>query len=286
MKRRKFLIFTLSGLGLGAIAHRAPLNAQVTQTPPLLSFVALGDVGTGERGQYAIARAMNRYFSHSPFSLVLLTGDNIYTSGKIARINEVFERPYRFLRQQGIPFYAVLGNHDVQTNNGDDQVRYPGFNMQERYYTFTKGPVQFFALDTTTNNWQEQQTWLEDSLARSPAPWKIVFGHHPVFSSGMHGSTPRLLELSSLFSRYGAQFYLCGHDHNYERIEPRQGTSYLVCGAGASYRPVDKSDWTACAESILSFAAFDVYQDRLEVKGIDRHGQVFDRAQYPLLVHR
>lgn len=54
-------------------------HAQKPQTSPLLSFVALGDVGTRERGQYAIAHAMNRYFSHTPFSLVLLTGDNIYS---------------------------------------------------------------------------------------------------------------------------------------------------------------------------------------------------------------
>ena len=264
MRRRKFLLLGgLSGLGL-ALGGGYSQTTPTVGSSPLLRFVALGDVGTGNRGQYAVAKAMNSYFQQHPFSSVLLTGDNIYPNGEIKKIGAAFERPYRFLRQRAVPFYAVLGNHDVLTNDGADEIRYRGFNMQGRYYTFTQGPVQFFALDTNKQAaWQEQLAWLEANLARSPATWKVVFGHHPVYSSGLHGSTPRLMELPSLFSRYGVQLYLSGHDHNYERTEPLQGTTYLVCGAGATTRPVFRSDWTAYARARLSFAAIEVLPESL-----------------------
>lgn len=84
--------------------------------------------------------------------------------------------------------------------------------------------------------------------------------------------------LKPLFSRYGVQFYLCGHDHHYERTHPIQKTTYIVSGAGAAPRFVGKSSWTAAASDQLSFAAFEVYSDRIEIKGIDTQNRVFDQG--------
>jgi hypothetical protein len=282
LRRRKFLLLSsLTGLGL-FLANRYLSASSKTQriSEPLFRFIALADVGTGEEGQYAVAEAMNNYQQNFPVNLILLAGDNIYPGGEIGKIDLVFERPYQPLRQQKIPFYAVLGNHDVQTNNGEDELRYPEFNMQGRYYTFTKGIVQFWAIDTNDNaNWSQQLTWLENSLAESQATWKIVFGHHPVYSSGLHGSTTRLQKyLLPLLSSYKVQLYLNGHDHNYERTKPIDGTTYLTCGGGSNVRPVFRSEWTARSESILSFAALEIYSKHITLEGIDSSGRVFDRT--------
>ena len=284
MKRRSFLLASLGGCGL-AVSHHFLLDDSLNAvTPssqsPLLRFAALGDVGTGNRGQHRVAKAMVEHHSVNPISLFLLTGDNIYESGEITKVGGAFEYPYRFFRSNSIPFYAVLGNHDIRTNNGEDQVKYRGYNMQGRYYTFVKETVQFFALDTNKNaSWTEQLAWLEENLANSSATWKIVFGHHPIYSSGVHGNTDRLIEiLPPLFSRYGVQLYLNGHDHNYERTHPIEGTTYLTCGAGAKLRPVGKSDWTAYSVAKLSFASIEVHSDKLEIRGINTKGQIFDSA--------
>ena len=276
----------LFGLGLASnnyflTARGTTPNNATEESLPLFRFVTLGDVGTGNKGQFAIAKVMEDYFQQRPFALILLNGDNIYENGEISRIGAAFERPYRFFRQQGVPFYAVLGNHDIRTNNGIEQVNYSGYNMQGRYYTFTQDIVQFFALDTNNNaDWSEQMIWLEESLASSTATWKIVFAHHPLYSSGVHGSSPKLIEkLSPLFDRYGVQLYLNGHDHNYERTKPIEGTTYLTCGSGAKTRPVWNSDWTARSAARLSFATIDVYPEYLEIQGIGKNGQVFDRGK-------
>ncbi|PSB10264.1 metallophosphoesterase [Pleurocapsa sp. CCALA 161] len=286
MKRRDILrLGGLGGLGLALSSHY-PVWGNTSQNDHQISsssfrFVALGDVGTGDIGQLAIAQEMNFYFQQRPFALVLMTGDNIYEDGEIERVGATFGRPYRFLHQQEVPFYAVLGNHDIRTNNGVDQVNYSAFNMQGRYYSFTKGIVQFFALDTNDNaDWSQQIPWLKQNLAASKATWKIVFGHHPLYSSGAHGSSSELIELlSPLFAQYGVQLYVNGHDHDYERTEAIDGTTYLTCGAGAKTRPVGTSDWTAYSAARLSFATIDVDSEYLEIQGIGIDGEVFDSAR-------
>lgn len=270
---------------------------------PLLRFIAMGDVGTGDEGQYAVADAMRLRWQMSPFAIALMAGDNIYNNGAIGRIGEVFERPYGELLQSGVKFYATLGNHDVRSEQGRDQVAYPGYNMAGRYYTFTQGMsnqspsnqgianqpvVQFFALDTNQiylndkhreTPWPAQLTWLEDELARSSAVWKVVFAHHPVYSSGRHGSERDLMRaLSPLFESYGVQLYINGHDHHYERTVPINGTTYVTSGNGAKLRRSGSSRWTAHASSQLGFTAFDVYDDRMVIKAIDTANAVYDES--------
>jgi hypothetical protein len=74
-------------MGLAIGSHKAlnlsprsldVLTEALPNTPPLLRFIAVGDTGHGDRGQYAVANAMETYAQSSPFLLVLLAGDNIY----------------------------------------------------------------------------------------------------------------------------------------------------------------------------------------------------------------
>jgi acid phosphatase len=251
---------------------------------PLLRFVSVADTGTGATGQYAVARAMARYHQLNPYDLVILAGDNIYNNGEIEKIGAVFEQPYQVLLQQGVKFQACLGNHDIRTDNGDPQVRYPGFNMQGRYYTFRRGDVQFFALDTNNNaDWKAQLPWLEKELSGSDAPWKVVFGHHQIYSSGHYGlNEPFIQTLTPIFQKYRVQLYINGHDHHYERTQPINGTTYLICGAGAGTRPVGRSQWTAYSAEQLAFAAYEVYSDRIIISGIGTDNRVFDQGVIPL----
>src|SRR6185369_10890273 len=103
-----------------------------------------------------------------------------------------FEAPYKELLDKGVKFYASLGNHDSR-----EERYYKPFNMDGKlYYTF-KAPnedVRFFALETTYMD-PEQMQWLEDELKQSNEKWKIVFFHHPLYSSARtHGSQVTLRE--------------------------------------------------------------------------------------------
>ncbi|MBW4667658.1 MAG: metallophosphoesterase [Cyanomargarita calcarea GSE-NOS-MK-12-04C] len=293
LKRREFLFLT----GLSAIATACTAKSSSSQAIQaistasakisipakkgmLLRFVSVADTGTGAKGQYNVAKAMTNYHSKNTYDLVVLAGDNIYNNGEIEKINAVFERPYADLLKAGVKFQACLGNHDIRTANGENQVKYAGFNMKGRYYTFSRGEVQFFALDTNDIAGNKQQiAWLEKELSSSKAPWKIVFGHHPIYSSGYYASNPTFVQLlTPLFQKYGVQVYINGHDHNYERTQSINGTTYVICGAGAGNRPVGKSQWTEYSTSDLSFAAYQVYPDRIEISGIGIDNRVFDKG--------
>ncbi len=295
LKRRQFLFLSsLSAIGAGFfgwmlahqnsqsndIADSTAITANPAKKDLLLRFVSVADTGTGAKGQYAVAGAMNSYHKRNPYDLVVLAGDNIYNNGEIEKIGAVFERPYQALLKRGVKFQACLGNHDIRTANGDLQVRYPAFNMKGRYYTFKRNGVQFFALDTNSNaDWKSQLTWLEQELNLSQATWKVVFGHHPIYASGVYGINPEFIKtFTPLFQKYGVQLYINGHEHHYERTRSINGTTYLITGSGAGTRPVGRSEWTEYSAEKLSFAAYEVYSNRIEVSAINTDNRIFDQG--------
>jgi acid phosphatase len=299
--RRRFLVLAgLTSLGVVGLSRRgsSPSISQATSPPQpqlempseevLLRFLAIADTGSGDRNQFAVGNAMANYHAKSPYELVVMAGDNIYNRGEMDRIGVAFEQPYATLLKQGVKFHACLGNHDIRTENGNPQVAYPGFNMGgRRFYTYSAGPVQFFVLDTNDRTtWKTQLTWLEKELSQSQAPWKVVYGHHPIYSSGFYGTdSERVKTFAPLFQKYGVQLYINGHEHDYERTNPIASTTYLITGiGGASLRPVGQSKWTAYSTSRYGFSALEVRQNTLTIQGIDVFGQVFDQGTVAIAV--
>jgi 3',5'-cyclic AMP phosphodiesterase CpdA len=279
LSRRRFLqLLAWGGLATPAWLLQRSVWAGVGATT---RFLAVADTGSGDANQRAVAQQMALVNRQRPVDLVLLGGDNIYPSGDIAMVQATFEKPYRELIAAGVPFHAVLGNHDIRTANGEQQLAYRPFGMKGRFYSLRQGLVEFFCLDTNVNaNWARQLPWLSQSLARSSALWKVVVGHHPVYSSGFYGNDQAAQRrLAPLFRRYGVALYINGHEHHYERSKPIDGTTYLVVGGGgASLRPVQPSAQSARAISRFSFAELEAHRDGLTITAWDAQGQRLDRA--------
>jgi predicted MPP superfamily phosphohydrolase len=287
---RPLLRFTLV-LVLAAAAAPFPVAAQraASATPPTaiaplrnrpgsLKFAVLGDFGTGKRTQYDLAAQMARLHRAYPYNLVVLVGDNLYGSERPQDFRKKFELPYKPLLDAGVKFYASLGNHDAR-----EQRYYKLFNMDGRlYYTFSpKADVRFFALESTYPV-PEQIKWLEKELAGSNSAWKIVFFHHPLYSSGeRHGSDTRLREvLEPLFVKYNVSLVLTGHDHFYERVKPQKGIPYFVVGSGGQLREgnIDRSSGITAKgfDTDLAFLAAEITADTLVFKAISRTGATVD----------
>jgi len=282
--RRRQLLQVLAGAGLALpslLQRAASAGSSSTRT----RFLAVADFGSGDANQRAVGLQMARLHRRDPVDLVILGGDNIYPSGDIALVAASFEQPYRELIAARVPFHAVLGNHDIRTADGKPQLAYPGYGMGGRFYTVRQGPVEFFLLDTNvTADWKRQLPWLQDSLRRSTAPWKVVVGHHPIYASGVYGNDPAAIRrLTPLFQRYGVALYINGHEHHYERSVALAGTTYLVVGGGGAHlRPVFPSSQTAFARSVFSCAELEATPQRLRITGWDAAGQRIDQAQLSL----
>ena len=115
--------------------------------------VGMGDFGTGSQGQREVAAAIVRMGKAAPFDLGLTFGDNFYPAGMTGtddtRWRDWWEALYGPL---GITFYPSLGNHEWYSDDGaaaEIAYRSPTWDFPSPYYSFTAGPVQFFALDTT-----------------------------------------------------------------------------------------------------------------------------------------
>ena len=246
-----------------------------------LHVLAVADTGSGNKHQRAVGQQMALVNRRQPVDLVVLAGDNVYPDGDPAKLEQAFVKPYQELLANKVPFFAVLGNHDIRTRNGEGQVAYPAFGMGGRWYSLRRGPVEFFLLDTNVNAaWQHQLPWLKAALARSTSPWKVVVGHHPLYTAGFYGDDPAgIARLTPLFKRYGVQLYINGHDHNYERTKRLHGTTYLtVGGGGANLRAVLPNEHTAYATSQYSFAQLNFGAKKLRIEGWNAEGQRIDQA--------
>jgi 3',5'-cyclic AMP phosphodiesterase CpdA len=281
VQRRALLRQLSAAVLIGGLLSPLARAATPASSQGRLRFLAVADTGSGDANQRAVGQQMALVHQRRPVDLVLMGGDNIYPSGDLALVENTFLRPYKELLQANVPFHAVLGNHDIRTANGAPQVAYKPFGMNGRFYTVKRGLVDFFLLDTNVNaDWQRQISWLRTVLAQSRAPWKVVVGHHPIYSSGFYGNDPQLgAKLTTLMQRHGVQLYINGHEHNYERSLPINGTTYLVVGGGgASLRPVVATKQSARAVRAFSFAELEATPRELKLWAWDRNGQLLDQA--------
>jgi predicted MPP superfamily phosphohydrolase len=266
------LSLVLAAVGAVGRAGQAPGASQSDS----VKFAVIGDTGTGHAPQYAVAQQMASTRAAFPFELVIMLGDNLYGRQNPADFVEKFERPYAALLQAGVLFYASLGNHD------DPQSRfYPAFNMNgQRYYTFARRNVRFFAFDTNLLD-RQQMTWIEQTLGQSRDEWKICYFHHPLYSNaGRHGSNVELrVALEPLLLKYGVDVVFSGHDHVYERLKPQKGITYFVAGSGGQLRKGDMRPTESTATSFdqdQAFVLVEVAADVLRFRAQSRTGAIVD----------
>jgi len=249
--------------------------------PDSVRFAVIGDMGTGEKPQYDVAEQMISNRKKFPFEFVIALGDDLYGGSNPSDYESKFERPYKLLLDAGVNFYAVLGNHD-----SPNERFYKPFNMNgQKYYTYKKSNVRFFALDSNYMN-RQQLTWLEKELQNSGSDWKICYFHHPLYSSAaFHGSSTELrLLLEPLFIKYGVQIVFAGHDHVYERVKPQNGIYYFTEGASGELRKgnLRKKDLTAAGyDQDRSFMLVEIAGDELYFQTISRTGLTVDSGVIP-----
>lgn len=190
-----------------------PLRPRAGVGDRVVRFIAVGDTGTGDEGEFRTGAAMAKTCAKRGCDFVIMLGDNIYEDGVETpddpEWGPKFEEPFRDV---DVPFYVALGNHDYggevlgervpgvgnEWERGVYQIEYARtskkYVLPAPFYTVRWGNVGLIALDTNSllyghKDFGDQRVWYPRALAAlSDARWKIAFGHHPYRSNGVHGN--------------------------------------------------------------------------------------------------
>ena len=237
-----------------------------------LNFLMIGDFGSDEPPQKAVASGMAAYVKKQglkPDALLLL-GDNFYKKMEGGLKSERWKGGFEDMYPASVfpgPCPAVLGNHDYHDNIGGEktQLAYAAkggtrWTMPAKWYRldYPSGGAQvtFLHLDTnlrslsgtkepksgkqrpslTAEEEAAQWEWLKAELAKPRGTYTIVVGHHPVYTNGIHGDSKELVQtLAPILQEAGVHLYLCGHDHDMQHLELEgQKTSFVLSGGGGA----------------------------------------------------
>jgi tartrate-resistant acid phosphatase type 5 len=309
----------LQGLGLAVLA---PLSrAWADSGGASLTFLALGDWGReGNFHQRDVAQAMADTAGKLGARFVISTGDNFYEHGVTGLDDPAWHRSFEKVYDAPalhIPWYVALGNHDYH-GNAQAQLDYSAhsrrWRLPSRWHKFLQtapdgARAEFFMIDSSPMLQQyyadgavkvkvgdqkrhvgTQLAWLDAALAASRAEWKIVVGHHPVYSGGRstrpdnfaqrNGNQPdgypdMIAQIEPILQRHRVPLYLNGHDHDLQHVH--HGATHYVCsGAGSmTNKSCDLTGSDFCSlES--GFVACALNRSRLRVayrdyKGVELH---------------
>ncbi|MGD9092276.1 MAG: metallophosphoesterase [Anaerolineales bacterium] len=222
-----------------------PITAAPSDCRSDLRFAVIGDFGDAGQPEADVAALIHGW----EVDLIVTTGDNNYTYGKARTIDRNIGQyfadyiyPYKGDYGPGGTenrFFPVLGNHDWREESLQPHYDYFTLPGNERYYDFDWGPVHFFMLDSDPHEPDGrtkdsvQAAWFEKQIGSASAPWKLVFLHHPPYSSDSHHGSD--LEMQWPFAELGVDAVFAGHAHLYERVD-HEGIPYYINGLGGRWK--------------------------------------------------
>jgi hypothetical protein len=278
-----------------------------------LRLLVFGDAGTGKRRQFEVgARMAAECAARGGCALALMAGDNIYETGvrpsapgqrPDPQFHEKFEKPYEPLGR--LDMWAVPGNHDWHREGSiDAEIAYTRQSSRWRMpapdYEVPRLPpwIHVYGLDTVQLD-GAQLARAREALCGAEG-WKLLFGHHPIYSSGKHANRRGVLPVLErlvvpLIEACGVHLYLAGHDHHQEHLRA-PAFDQVVQGAAAKLHPLRSIAGrpagvrTLGAAALPGFAILDASAERLELRFFgggegepwrEIHCQAYERQDFP-----
>lgn len=290
-------------------------NVKIVQTISApedgISFLAIGDFGRhGAFTQKEVARDMGAIAELVDLDFTLSVGDNFYPSGVQSTADYQWISSYESIYTHHLlhePWYVALGNHDYEGST-QAQIDYSKISrrweMPDRYFEkiieidddnflqlliidtnpmiekYRENPKKYLEINQDTN---AQLNWMKEKLSNTNPKirWKIVVGHHPMYSGGKrkdYEETEHIKNtLEPLFEKYNVDAYITGHEHDLQIIQrPNTKVVQFLSGAGSELRETGVTSGTLFAESVPGFMAFTLTKDQLKVYVIESLKNTFN----------
>ena len=224
-----------------SVRRMKPLGLDASGLPESgeFSFAVVGDCQPpARRMPYSqVTHAIMRELRLLRPTFALYSGDRILGFGEtLQEMRNGYDRFRALADSAGVPFYAVPGNHECQSNPAAIELL-ESFGHPS-YGSFDVGRYHFVGLNTEELCVEgrvtgEQLAWLEGDLAEhEDAAGTFVFMHRPLFSWFRGDLESEEAErLKDLFSRHSVRAVFAGHDHFYAE-EERESVRYFTVGGG------------------------------------------------------
>jgi tartrate-resistant acid phosphatase type 5 len=294
---------------LSCVAFCVRLSAAESPT----RFALIGDYGDDGKHQAAVAEQVNM---REP-DFIVTTGDNTYLMGHTSaedfanwdRTQGKYYGRYIKLPERSVygpgsaanRFFPVLGNHDFDegVESYSDYFDLPANvtpTSGERYYRFTRGPVEVFMLSSDPHEpdgnevGSVQYLWAQDAIRSSKASWQIVVFHHPAYTFANSGHEPSK-NMRWPFQSWGVDAVFSGHVHNMQDLtvnDPPSGNPslpYFVQGAGGHKKRYAITGKPESATGLWSnadvhgFCMIEASVDKLIVSFHDVQGDALHRRE-------
>ena len=255
------------------VTNEAFLSARAPNAPAIVWAVGDGADGSDT------AKAMARRIAAGRPDRMLYLGD-VYDGGSAKDFRVNYDTVYGTLAARIAP---TPGNHDwpAHPDGYDAYWRAKTGAPTPPWYLFRTGGWQIISLNSEAphDRGSPQVRWLSAQLRRTRGTCTLAFWHRPLQSAGSHGDQPDVAPLWQAL-RGRATLVLNGHDHNLQRLRPRDGITQLVAGAGG------RSHYGLDADARLAFGddqrdgalRLQLRPGRAELTFVAEDGTVLDRS--------
>jgi hypothetical protein len=274
--------------------HFSPSSGRTPATGQPFVVAAAGD---GASGEATSAKVINTISSLNP-NLFLYLGD-VYEGGSMAEFYNWYgtgSTNFSALRAITDP---TIGNHEY--TNGINGVGYFDYwNNIPNYYSFNAGGWHFISLNSnytkiSVTPTSAQYLWLQQDLTANAQTCTIVYYHQPLFNIGAEGATTAMSSIWALLAQYNVPIVLNGHDHDYQRWVPLNGsgqptaggiTEFVAGGAGHGLQTFVTTDNRVAYSNDLNPTAFGVLLLQLSATGANfsyhsSNGSILDSGSIP-----
>lgn len=283
-------------------AEISQVNAQLLFDKTAYRFFIVSDIGqNGYYEQKTVAETLGKVAEQVRPKFVISSGDTFHYNGVrsssdplwLSNFENIYTNPWLLVN-----WYPILGNHEYRGNTQaliDYSEISRRWNMPARYYTFAMkidsvNSIRIVMMDTPPfiNEYKKypdqypdiqfqstkaQLKWLDKVLSNSTEKWKIVVGHHPVYSvDSLRGNHDELIEqIEPILMRHNVDFYFSGHIHIAQHIQ-KNGIEYVISPSGSQSVDIGTNQGAKFLSYSEGFTVCQVKENYFEFVFVDKNG--------------
>jgi hypothetical protein len=217
--------YTLRATNLSLSASTSgQFNVTAASSAVLIGAGDIAESGGKQAATYALLQA-------NPSATVFAAGDQAYPNGALTDYQTFYDPWWGQAKARTRP---APGNHDYVTPGAPGYFAYFGVattgDSGKYYYSYDLGSWHVISLngEISTSAGSAQEVWLKADLAASTKTCTLAYIHRPRFSAGHHGSNGFMHAIWKDLYSAGAEIYIAGHNHDYERFAPQNADSLGV----------------------------------------------------------